>query len=259
VDALRYGALKPLGLTDPASGQRPYAAIQLRAENNEETAWNLVGFQTNLTFAEQEQVFRRIPGLEQASFIRYGVMHRNTFINAPAILGKAFELPSHPKLCFAGQITGTEGYTEAIASGLFAALNTYASLIATAQHPLPNTSTFGALVAYATNEDTRHYQPLHVNYGIMPPLEQRIKGKRERYQAYSERAIAAIKDFVAENHALDFLPSYQLPVFEEHKEHKGDVSFCAEEHKKVRPLCAEEHKKVRPLCVPPGVPKGLEL
>jgi len=214
VDALRYGALKPLGLADPVSGQRPYAAIQLRAENNEETAWNLVGFQTNLTFREQEQVFRRIPGLEQASILRYGVMHRNTFINAPAVLGKGFELPSHPKLRFAGQITGTEGYTEAIASGLFAALNTYASLTGVAQSALPKTSTFGALIAYATDELTKRYQPLHVNYGLMPPLEQRIRGKRERYQAYSERAIAAVKDFVAENQELNFLRPYELPTFE---------------------------------------------
>ena len=230
VDALRYGALKPIGLTDPASGKRPYAAIQLRAENNEETAWNLVGFQTNLTFAAQEQVFRLIPGLEQASFLRYGVMHRNTFINSPAVLGKGFELPSHPKLRFAGQITGTEGYTEAIASGLFAALNTYALLtgggggtqsappVTNTQYTqciLPSTSTFGALVHYATDESTKHYQPLHVNYGIMPPLEQKVKGKRERYQAYSERAIVAIKSFVENNRQLDFLESYELPAIDQ--------------------------------------------
>ena len=215
VDALRYGALKPIGLADPVSEQRPYAAIQLRAENNEETAWNLVGFQTNLTFSAQEQVFRGIPGLEQAHFLRFGVMHRNTFINAPATLGKGFELPAHPTLRFAGQITGTEGYTEAIASGLFAALNTYASLAGGAPCVLPPTSTFGALVAYATDEDTKHYQPLHVNYGLVPPLEQRIRGKRERYQAYSERAIAAVKDFVAENSELGFLAAYELPVIEQ--------------------------------------------
>ncbi|MCL2807059.1 MAG: methylenetetrahydrofolate--tRNA-(uracil(54)-C(5))-methyltransferase (FADH(2)-oxidizing) TrmFO [Coriobacteriia bacterium] len=212
VDALRYGALKPLGLTYPGSEQRPYAAIQLRAENNEGTAWNLVGFQTNLTFGAQEQVLRQIPGFEQAIFVRYGVMHRNTFINAPATLGSGFELPAQPKLRFAGQITGTEGYTEAIASGLYAALNTYAVLRGFVAPGLPKHSTFGALVSYATNKDTKHYQPLHVNYGLMEPLEQRIKSKRERYSAYSARALDAIKAFVQGNQRLNFLPSYGLPT-----------------------------------------------
>ncbi len=211
---LRYGALKPIGLIDPVSGQRPYAAIQLRAENNEESAWNLVGFQTNLTFAAQETVFRLIPGLEQASFLRYGVMHRNTFINAPATLGTGFELPAQNKLRFAGQITGTEGYTEAIASGLYAALNTCAVLQGATPCALPETSTFGALVAHATSRDTRHYQPQHVNYGLMPPLSQKIKNKRERYRAYSERAIEAAKAFVAEHQELAFLTPYELPRLE---------------------------------------------
>jgi methylenetetrahydrofolate--tRNA-(uracil-5-)-methyltransferase len=213
VDALRYGALKPIGLFDPDSGRRPYAAIQLRAENNEESAWNLVGFQTNLTFAAQQQVFRLIPGLEQANFERYGVMHRNTFINAPATLGAGFELPACSKLRFAGQLTGTEGYTEAIASGLLAALNTYAVLTGNPQITLPGVSTFGALVDYATSKSTAHYQPLHVNYGLMPPLEHRQKGKRERYQAYSERAIAAVKAFVTEHQELAFLQAYEMPAF----------------------------------------------
>ncbi len=222
VDALRYGALKPIGLADPATGRRPYAALQLRAENNEQSAWNLVGFQTNLTFEEQERVFRLIPGLENASFVRYGVMHRNTFINSPAVLGKGFVLPSYPKLRFAGQITGTEGYTEAIASGLYAALNTYAALTGiyidsdtgAPELPFPDSSAFGALLAYATDTDTKHDQPMHVNYGLMPALPQKVKGKRERYQAYSERARVAVQSFVSNNQELAFLPSYELPHFD---------------------------------------------
>ncbi|MDR1358187.1 MAG: methylenetetrahydrofolate--tRNA-(uracil(54)-C(5))-methyltransferase (FADH(2)-oxidizing) TrmFO [Coriobacteriales bacterium] len=211
VDALRYGALKPIGLTDPATGKRPYAAVQLRAENTGQSAWNLVGFQTNLSFAAQEEVIRRIPGFEKASFVRHGVMHRNTFINSPEVLGRGFELPSQPRVRFAGQITGTEGYTEALASGFFAALNAYASLSGMPAVTLPDTSTFGALVAYATSRETRHYQPLHVNYGLMPPLSQGPRGKRERYTAYAERAIAATKALVHANPQLDFLPSYELP------------------------------------------------
>ncbi|MDR1088585.1 MAG: methylenetetrahydrofolate--tRNA-(uracil(54)-C(5))-methyltransferase (FADH(2)-oxidizing) TrmFO [Coriobacteriales bacterium] len=214
VDALRYGALKPIGLTDPTTGKRPYAAIQLRAENTRQSAWNLVGFQTNLSFAAQEEVIRRIPGFEQVSFVRYGVMHRNTFLNSPEVLGSGFELPSEPRLRFAGQITGTEGYTEAIASGLFAALNAYAALRERSAPVLPDTSTFGALVAYATTGETRHYQPLHVNYGLMPPLSQKPRGKRERYAAYAERAIAATRAMREANSQLDFLPAYELPHFD---------------------------------------------
>lgn len=214
IDALRYGALKPIGLSEPQTGRRPYAAIQLRAENTEQSAWNLVGFQTNLSFAAQEQVFRSLPGFEHAHFLRYGVMHRNTFINSPEVLGSGFELPTHPHLRFAGQITGTEGYTEAIASGLYAALQCYARLRDLDTVTLPLCSTFGALVDYATQSDTKHYQPMHVNYGLMPPLDPKPKGKRERYQAYSERAIQASRAFVKEQQALDFLPSYELPNLE---------------------------------------------
>lgn len=238
-DALRYGALKPIGLVDPATGKRPYAAIQLRAENPGQTAWNLVGFQTNLSFKAQEEVFRLIPGLEQASFSRFGVMHRNTFINAPATLGPGFELcedalaqdalaQDTSSLCkplsirFAGQITGTEGYTEAIASGLLAALNTFVELNSESglSEPviLPQESTFGALVAYATSKETLRYQPMHVNYGLMLPLEKKPKGKKERYQAYSQRALEATKAFISKNKQLAFLPAFELPQFTQGEE-----------------------------------------
>jgi methylenetetrahydrofolate--tRNA-(uracil-5-)-methyltransferase len=188
VDALRYGALKPVGLVDPRSGQRPWAVVQLRAENGAGTAYNLVGFQTNLTFPEQHSVFRMIPGLENAEFVRYGVMHRNTFVDAPRLLDGTLALRQHPRIRLAGQLTGTEGYAEAAASGLLAALNTVAARNRNQPVVLPSTTAMGSLIAYATDPDTSRYQPMHVNFGIVPPLEQRVRGKRERYAVYSERA-----------------------------------------------------------------------
>lgn len=196
-DALRFGAMKPVGLTGPRTGRRPWAAIQLRAENREGSAYNLVGFQTNLTFPEQRRVFHMIPGLEQAEFFRYGVMHRNTFIDAPHVLDRTFAVPG-TAVRFAGQITGTEGYTEAIASGLLAALNTYADLIGAEPVALPVTGAFGALVAYATDPETQGYQPMHVNFGLVPPLTDGVKrGKRERYHAYAERALHDLDGYIA--------------------------------------------------------------
>ncbi len=187
VDAIRFGAMKPVGLTDPRSGRRPWAAVQLRAENAQRTAYNLVGFQTNLTFGEQKRVFRMIPGLENAEFFRYGVMHRNTFVDSPHVLDKTFRIPG-TSIRLAGQITGTEGYTEAIASGLLAALNTVCDLEGAEPVSLPDTSVLGALVSYATDPATVDYQPMHVNFGIIPPLEDGVRrSKRDRYAAYSKR------------------------------------------------------------------------
>lgn len=195
-DAIRFGAMKPVGLIDPRTGRRPWAAVQLRAENRDATAYNLVGFQTNLTFAEQRRVFRMIPGLENAEFFRYGVMHRNTFVDAPHVLDASFAVPG-TKVRLAGQITGTEGYTEAIASGLFAALNTFADAIGIERASLPVSGAFGSLVAYATDPGTIEYQPMHVNFGIVPPLaDGRRRGKRERYAAYSERALVDLDAYI---------------------------------------------------------------
>lgn len=196
-DALRFGALKPVGLDDPRTGRRPWAVVQLRAENASASAYNLVGFQTNLTFAEQRRVFRLIPGLESAEFLRYGVMHRNTFVDSPNLLDSTLALRTAPRVRLAGQVTGTEGYLEAAASGLIAGLNTYADLSHAAPVVLPTTTALGSLLAYATDQATKHYQPMHVNFGIIPPLEQRVRGKRERYAAYSERAQAALAEWVA--------------------------------------------------------------
>ena len=196
-DAIRFGAMKPVGLTDPRTGKRPWAAIQLRAENRERTAYNLVGFQTNLTFPEQRRVFRMVPGLEHAEFFRYGVMHRNTFVDAPHVLDDTFAVPG-TGVRLAGQICGTEGYMEAVASGLLAALNIYADLTGAPHVALPRTGALGALVGYATDPDTVGYQPMHVNFGLVPPLaDGKRRGKRERYAAYADRALEDLDAYLA--------------------------------------------------------------
>lgn len=196
-DSLRFGALKPVGLTDPVSGQRPWAVVQLRAENRAGSAYNLVGFQTNLAFPEQERVFRMIPGLADATFVRHGVMHRNTFVDAPHVLDSSLAVIAEPRVRLAGQLTGTEGYSEAAASGLLAALNTYADIAGSDAVNLPTTTALGALMAYATDPETSHYEPMHVNFGLVPPLPDRVRGKRERYAAYSERARADMALWIA--------------------------------------------------------------
>lgn len=195
-DAIRYGALKPVGLTDPRTGHRPWAAVQLRAETPDALAYNLVGFQTNLTWPEQRRVFRMIPGLEGAEFLRYGVMHRNSFVDSPHVLDRTFKIPG-TQARLAGQICGTEGYVEAIASGLLAALNTFADLIGAPAAELPQTTSFGALVAYATDPATKDYQPMHVNFGIVPPLPEHVRDKAARRRALAERAERDFDLFVA--------------------------------------------------------------
>ena len=201
MDSLRYGAMKPVGLKDPRTGHRPWAAVQLRAENSYQTAYNLVGFQTNLTWPEQKRIFRMIPGLENAEFFRYGVMHRNSFVDSPRVLDRTFKIPE-TNIRLAGQITGTEGYTEAIASGLLAALNTYAELEGMDTVELPVTGSFGSLVDYATDPQTKPYQPMHVNFGIFRPLEDMSVRKQARYKLYSERAQKDLENYVAERSDL---------------------------------------------------------
>ena len=200
-DTLRFGALKPVGLTDPRTGRRPWAVVQLRPENAEAGAYNLVGFQTNLAWGEQARVFRMIPGLEHAEFFRYGVMHRNSFVDAPRTLDRSFAVPG-TQVRLAGQITGTEGYVEAIASGLLAAVNTYADLRGLARLELPATGALGSLVAYATDPATQPYQPMHVNFGLVPPLEGRRMRKGERYAAYAARAKADLASCLSERSDL---------------------------------------------------------
>ncbi|HEY5549276.1 MAG TPA: methylenetetrahydrofolate--tRNA-(uracil(54)-C(5))-methyltransferase (FADH(2)-oxidizing) TrmFO [Coriobacteriia bacterium] len=191
LDAPRFGAMKPVGLTDPSTGLRPWAVVQLRAENREQTAYNLVGFQTNLTFSEQARVFRMIPGLRDAEFLRYGVMHRNTFVDAPRLLDSDLTLRSCPRIRIAGQLAGTEGYLEAAASGLVAALGIVCPEMS---HPirLPAETAIGSLIGYATDPATDPYQPMHVNIGLLPPLCPPVRGKRERYAAHAARAAVAM-------------------------------------------------------------------
>lgn len=205
-DAPRFGTCKPVGLTDPATGRRPWAAVQLRAENAQGTAYNLVGFQTNLTFGEQKRVFRMIPGLQNAEFARYGVMHRNTFIQAPRLLDRNLRLRGvDAPVYVAGQLSGTEGYCEAIASGLMCALFVYAQLQGMQAPLLPVETAFGALLDYATDPATQDYQPMHVNFGILKPLDQHIRNKGMRYAAYAERGSCAMEGYVADIRAKGLL------------------------------------------------------
>ncbi|MCL2332890.1 MAG: methylenetetrahydrofolate--tRNA-(uracil(54)-C(5))-methyltransferase (FADH(2)-oxidizing) TrmFO [Actinomycetia bacterium] len=202
-DALRFGALKPVGIDDPRTGRWPYALVQLRAENSRHSAYNLVGFQTNLTFPEQRRVFSLLPGLENAEFVRYGVMHRNTFLDAPRILTPQLALKAAPNLLVAGQLMGTEGYLEAVTGGLLAALMVVARLRNIKQPELPPaTTTAGSLFRYATDPATTDYQPMHVNYGIIAPLTARLRKKQERYRAYHERAAQAMEQWRRANPGL---------------------------------------------------------
>ena len=192
-DTLRYGPLRPVGLIDPHTGRRPWANIQLRKENAAGTMYNIVGFQTNLKFGEQKRVFSMIPGLENAEFVRYGVMHRDTFMDSPRLLSKSLSLKSEPRLFFAGQFTGVEGYTESAATGILAGIN--AARFASGEEPLvlPPETMLGALVNYITDESVDNFQPMGANMGILPPLEKKIRHKDERYAALAERAIAGLE------------------------------------------------------------------
>jgi len=196
-DALRYGTMKPVGIDDPRTGRYPFALVQLRKETKEAKLYNIVGFQTNLRFGEQKRVFSLIPGLENAEIVRYGVMHRNTFVDAPRVLNQDFSLRDRPNIFLAGQICGTEGYLEAVGSGLMCALNVYTQLQGKAQPGLlPKESVLGALLNYSLDPSVVDYQPMHVNYGLIPPFEKRIKNKQERYTAYSARAQAATSAWI---------------------------------------------------------------
>ncbi len=199
-DAVRFGAMKPVGLIDPRTGQRPWAVVQLRPENRSGTAYNLVGFQTNLVFGEQERVFRIIPGLENAEFLRYGVMHRNTYIDAPRLLTRDLALRCQPRIRIAGQLSGTEGYFEAAGSGLLAGLNIHAELTGVPPIVLPCDTALGSLIHYATSEETGTYQPMHVNVGLLPPLNPPVRSKRARYAAHSERARISLSSYLDAAH-----------------------------------------------------------
>ena len=197
IDTIRFGPLKPVGFTDPRNNTRPYAIVQLRQDNSEGTLYNMVGFQTNLKFGEQKRVFSMIPGLENADFIKYGVMHRNTFINSPELLDNTYNLKQNPNIYFAGQITGVEGYVESIASGLVTGLNAVINFknknakTKETKKVFPKETIIGALADYISTENL-NFQPMNANFGILPPLEQKIKDKQERYAKMAERSLTKI-------------------------------------------------------------------
>lgn len=190
-DTMRFGPLRPVGLVDPATGHRPWANVQLRRENEAGTLYNIVGFQTNLKFGEQKRVFSMIPGLANAEFARYGVMHRNTFLNSPRLLDQGLRLKGHENLWFAGQITGFEGYMESAACGLLAARSLWAALNGHSYEAPPADTMLGQLTRYITSEN-KNFQPMGANMGLLPPLAEHIRDKRLRYAAISERAQAAM-------------------------------------------------------------------
>ena len=198
-DTMRFGPLKPVGLTDPRTGKRPYAVVQLRAENSQGTLYNLVGFQTNLKFGEQKRVFSMITGLENAEFVRYGVMHRNTFINSPKLLTEHFNMRNRENLYFAGQITGVEGYIESAASGILAGLNMARTLHGKNKVSLPETTMLGALSKYISDPTVEKFQPMGCNMGILPELPERIKDKKLKYQAIADRGLTDLDKILEEN------------------------------------------------------------
>lgn len=193
-DTLRFGPLKPVGLTDPKTGRWAYACLQLRRENSEGSMYNLIGFQTNLKWGEQKRVFSIIPALKNAEYLRYGVMHRNTFINSPTVLNEDYSLKNHPKTYFAGQITGVEGYVESAMSGLMSAIYLLRKLKGLDAILIPDNTVSGALAKYITTEN-KDFQPMNANFGILPPPQKIIRDKKERKAYYSERSLESVKKF----------------------------------------------------------------
>lgn len=194
LDAPRFGPMKPVGLVDPSTGHRPWACVQLRRENSAGTMFNLVGFQTNLKFPEQKRVFRMIPGLQNAEFVRYGVMHRNSFLDSPRLLNSDFSLRSNPYLYFAGQITGVEGYMESAASGIMAGINAVRRADGKEPLKLDDKTMIGALSDYISDESVKNFQPMGANFGILPPIEPKIRDKKERYAALAKRALDSLAE-----------------------------------------------------------------
>ncbi|MBW4431178.1 MAG: FADH(2)-oxidizing methylenetetrahydrofolate--tRNA-(uracil(54)-C(5))-methyltransferase TrmFO [Pelatocladus maniniholoensis HA4357-MV3] len=195
-DTMRYGPLKPVGLSDTRTGERSYAVVQLRQEDKAGQLWNMVGFQTNLRWGEQKRVFRMIPGLENAEFVRLGVMHRNTFINAPQLMLSSLQFKNRPTLLGAGQLIGTEGYTAAAADGWLAGTNAARIALGKEALTLPPTTMMGALFEFISSASPKHFQPMPPNFGILPELGEKIKNKQERYGRYRDRALSDLKSFI---------------------------------------------------------------
>lgn len=196
---LLFGPLKPVGLTNPKTGKDDaYAVVQLRQDNREATLYNLVGFQTNLKWGEQKRVFSMIPGLRDAEFVRYGVMHRNTYIDAPRILNKYYQMKKYPKVFFAGQITGVEGYVESASSGILAGFNMAQLILGSRMFEPDSKTAIGSLPNYISDEDIEKLQPMNANFGIIDSLDRRIKNKMERYNAIAARALSVLEEQLLE-------------------------------------------------------------
>ena len=193
---LLFGPLKPVGLIDSRTGKRSYAVVQLRKDNAEGSLYNIVGFQTHLTFGEQKRVFSMIPGLENAEFVRYGVMHRNTYIHSPGLMTPFYSMKENRDLYFAGQMTGVEGYVESAASGLVAGLNLARRLLGKEEIVFPKETALGALAQYISDETVANFQPMNINFGIITSLDCRIKNKQERYTAISERELGVLEEYI---------------------------------------------------------------
>ena len=196
VDTLRYGPLKPVGLKDPRTGRENYAVVQLRRDNADGTLYNMVGFQTHLTWAEQRRVFTMIPALKNAEFVRFGVMHRNTYLNSPQLLDQYYRLRSNPRISFAGQMTGVEGYVESSASGMLVGIETAARVLGLPAVDFPQETAIGALGLYISGGSVGDFQPMNINFGIISPLGHRVKGKRNKNAAISERSLAVIDELM---------------------------------------------------------------
>ncbi|MGX7087173.1 FADH(2)-oxidizing methylenetetrahydrofolate--tRNA-(uracil(54)-C(5))-methyltransferase TrmFO [Gemelliphila palaticanis] len=195
---LLFGPMKPVGLEDPKTGKRPYAVVQLRQDNSEGTLYNIVGFQTHLKWGEQKRIINLIPGLENANIVRYGVMHRNTYLNSPTLLKRTYQLKENPNIYFAGQMTGVEGYVESAASGIVAALNALNSEDGK-EIIFPTETMIGAMANYIVDNTSKNFQPINANFGIIKPLDERIKDKKEKYTKYAERALAILDEFLENN------------------------------------------------------------
>ncbi len=195
IDTLRYGPLKPVGLEHPVTGEKPYAVVQLRQDNYAASLYNIVGFQTHLKWPEQKRVFGLIPGLDTAEFVRYGVMHRNTFINSPTVLNATLQLKSNDNIFFAGQMTGVEGYIESASGGLIAGMNAARLVEGKATLAFPEDTAHGALCHYITQAESKKFQPMNVNFGLLPPLTERIRDKKEKNRTIAARALASLIEF----------------------------------------------------------------
>lgn len=196
-DTMRFGPLKPRGITDPKTGKEPYAVVQLRKDNSEGSLYNIVGFQTHLRFPEQKRVFSMIPGLENAEFMRCGVMHRNTYLDSPRLLDRYYRLISEPRIRFAGQMTGVEGYVESAASGLLVGMETARELLGLAPMDFPKETAIGALALYISGGSVGDFQPMNINFGIITPLGYRIKGKRNKNAEISKRALEVLDNMIS--------------------------------------------------------------